>query len=179
MRKITYIIPTMNRPSLSKSIHSILSQDANARIIIQKGGSAGENRNSGLLSEVITNTVVDGYSDWISFLDDDDFYREGYLAEVDDSYDLIILKMLQNGVEIPRNSNLVASNVGINFMINTSFLSNIMLQSGEMDRAYLFDSLGPAEDWRFLEKILQHNPKVKITDKIFYECSQVGRITLK
>jgi hypothetical protein len=54
-----------------------------------------------------------------------------------------------------------------------------MLQSGEMDRAYLFDSLGPAEDWRFLEKILQHNPKVKITDKIFYECSQVGRITLK
>jgi hypothetical protein len=176
MSKITYIIPTMNRPSLSTSITSILSQDPTARVIVQQGGSAGENRNSGLLSEVITNTVVDRHSDWISFLDDDDFYREGYLSEVDDSYDLIVLKMLQNGVEIPRDSNLVGGNVGINFMISTSFLSNIMLQSGEMDTAYLFDSLGHAEDWRFLEKILQHNPRVKITEKVYYECSQVNHI---
>lgn len=166
----------MNRTSLPTSIYSILSQDPIARIVLQQGGTAGENRNSGLLSEVITNTVVEGYSNWIAFLDDDDFYREGYLAEVDNSYDLIVMKMLQNGVEIPRNSNLVGGNVGINFMISTSFLSKIMLEKGELDTSYLFDSLGHAEDWRFLEKILQHNPRVKITDKVYYECSQVNHM---
>lgn len=166
----------MNRTSLPTSIYSILSQDPIARIVLQQGGTVGENRNSGLLSEVITNTVVEGYSNWIAFLDDDDFYREGYLAEVDNSYDLIVMKMLQNGVEIPRNSNLVGGNVGINFMISTSFLSKIMLEKGELDTSYLFDSLGHAEDWRFLEKILQHNPRVKITDKVYYECSQVNHM---
>jgi glycosyltransferase involved in cell wall biosynthesis len=176
MSKITYIIPTMNRPSLVNSITSILSQDPTARIILQQGGSAGENRNSGLLSEIVTSTVVDGYSDWIAFLDDDDFYREGYLAEIDGSYDLVVIKMVQNGVEIPRDSNLVGGNVGINFVISTSFLSSIMLQSGDVNTAYLFDSLGHGEDWRFLEKILKHNPRVKITDKVYYECSQVNHM---
>jgi hypothetical protein len=176
MNKITYIIPTMNRISLPTSIYSILSQDPIARIILQQGSTAGENRNSGLLSEVITSTVVEGYSNWIAFLDDDDFYREGYINEVDSSYDLIVMKMLQNGVEIPRNLNLVGGNVGINFIISTSFLSKIMLEKGELDTSYLFDSLGHAEDWRFLEKILKHNPRVKITDQVYYECSQVNHL---
>ena len=176
MKKVTYIIPTVGRASIAASIHSILSQDPNARIIIQQGGTAGENRNSGILSEVITNTVVENHSDWIAFLDDDDFYREGYLTELEDSYDLVVMKMLQNGVEIPRNSTLVGGNVGINFAISTAFLSKIMIQEGSLDTKYLFDSLGHAEDWRFLEKVLKYNPRVKITEKVYYECSQVNHM---
>lgn len=176
MKKVTYIIPTVNRKSIVKSISSILSQDPLARIIIQQGGTAGENRNKGILSEIIANNVLGDHSEWISFLDDDDFYREGYLDELDSSYDVVVFRMLQNGVIIPKGNLLYAGNVGINFAIKTSFLSSIMIVDEVLDSNYLFDSLGHAEDWRFLEKILTHSPNIKITDNIYYECSQVNHL---
>lgn len=176
MKHITYIIPTLNRESLTGSIKSILNQDPFAKIIIKQGNSAGINRNAGLLSEVLHSWIGFDSSNWIVFLDDDDILREGYLRELEDDYDIVVLKMLQNGTVIPRNNQLVAGNVGINFAIRTEYLRDIVVKDSTIDTSYLFDSLGHAEDWRFLSKILQHGPRVKITDKVYYECTEVNHL---
>lgn len=176
MKKVVYIIPTLNRDSLFNSITSILTEDPYAKVVLKQGSTAGENRNAGILPEIIANTVVEDYSDWIVFLDDDDFLRKGYLLQLEDDYDIVVLKMLQNGIIIPRDNNLRGGNVGINFAIKTSFLTGIMTSGGTINTSYLFDSLGHAEDWRFLEKILQHNPKIRITEDVYYECSQVNHL---
>lgn len=173
MKNVTYIIPTLNRDSLSNSLKSILNEDPFAKIIIKQGTTAGENRNSGILSELMCAWTGVSPSDWIVFLDDDDILSPGYLDQLDDTYDIVVLKMLQNGVVIPRNSNLVAGNVGINFAIRTSYLKDICITDSNLNTNYLFDSLGHEEDWRFLNKLLQHKPRVKITDSVFYECKHV------
>jgi hypothetical protein len=173
---ITYIIPTVGRSSISNTIQSILNEDKTARIIIQRGGTAGKNRNLVMMMEIISNELNIIQSDFISFIDDDDFYNEGYLKQIDNEYDLIVMRMNQNGSIIPKEDNILyESNIGINFAIKTDFLKKICMNDGKFDTEYLFDNQ-PAEDWRFLEKILKHNPKIKITDDVYYTCSQVNHI---
>lgn len=61
---------------------------------------------------------------------------------------------------IPRieNENIIMGNVGINFAIKSTFYKKLNAQF--INRF--------AEDWFFLEQYLKLNPKVKITDKIYY-----------
>jgi hypothetical protein len=173
---ITYIIPTVGRASISNTIQSILNEDKTARILIQRGGTAGKSRNLLMMMELVLNKLDFIQSDFISFIDDDDFYNEGYLRQIDADYDLIIMRMNQNGTIIPRQDNILyESNVGINFAIKTDFLKTICMNDVNFNTEYLFDNQ-PAEDWRFLEKILKHNPKVKITDDVYYMCSQVNHM---
>jgi hypothetical protein len=51
-------------------------------------------------------------------------------------------------------------NVGINFALNMNRIKWEDLPE--------FDSNGEGEDWRFLEKLLEKYPKVKITKNIYY-----------
>lgn len=173
---ITYIIPTVGRTSISNTIQSILNEDKNARILIQRGGKAGTNRNLAMIMELVSSELEFIKSEYICFIDDDDFYSEGYLTQFDLEYDLIILRMNQNGTIIPREDNILrGGNVGINFAIKTEFLKNICINNGNFNTTYLFDD-NPGEDWRFLERILNYNPKIKITDDVYYICSQVNHL---
>lgn len=155
-----YIIPTINRESLSRTINSILKNDKNATITIKQGGKDYINRNF-VLEEIVYKNESFTY-DWIFHIDDDDYYVDGYMDEVDDNYEMIVLRMTQEGVIIPRlnNETLRYGNVGINFAIKGSFLKKIK-------QKILFPST-LAEDWGYISQILKHKPKVKITKESFY-----------
>jgi len=160
--KIDYIIPTINRPSLKKTIASIKDENIDHNILIcDSQKSAGENRNK-CLKEVKN-------SDWIIFVDDDDYLKKGHSLELDDNFNIVILKMDQEGKILPdinkkgygrySNTCLFKGNVGINFAIKTSFY---------LKYKYKFDTDGLAEDWRFLEMFIQKTNKIKITDQVYY-----------
>lgn len=153
----TYIVPTVERETLARTLDSIRKEDPNAEILVCKGGSAASNRNLGLKNYT---------GDWIFFIDDDDFYTEGYLSEVEESLDIIIFRMKQGNRIIPRieNDSIVMGNVGINFAIRSSFYKKLNL---EFENRF-------AEDWFFLETYLKLNPNVKITEKIYYNAPIVN-----
>lgn len=147
----TYIVPTVERETLGRTLDSIRNEDPDGQILVCKGGSAAVNRNLGLKNAT---------GDWIFFIDDDDFYSEGYLSEVDESFDIIIFRMKMGHLIIPRleNETIVKGNVGINFAIKTEFYKKL---NAEFVNQF-------CEDWYFLEQYLKLNPKIKITEKVYY-----------
>ena len=117
--KIDYIIPTLYRPTLSRTIASIQSEgDTHNLLICGTKDSAGENRNECL------KKVKD--SDWIIFVDDDDYLLQGHTKELVSEFDIIILRMKQGDKIIPTPDSRVleAGNIGINFALKTSFYLN-------------------------------------------------------
>ena len=154
--KIDYIIPTLYRPTLSRTIASIQSEGREHNLFIcgtQK--SAGENRNE-CLKQVKT-------SDWVVFVDDDDYLKNGHKKVLSESQDcdVVILRMKQGENIIPRYENRVieSGNVGINFALKTEFY---------LKHKFLFDNQGREEDWRFLTKVFAKTQKIKVTDNIYY-----------
>lgn len=158
--KIDYIIPTLYRPTLSRTIASIQKENVNHNLLIYgTKESAGYNRNEGL------NKVVD--SDWIVFVDDDDYLITGHSKELDKDFDLVVLRMKQDENIIPNRGNniLQAGNMGINFAIKTSFYN---------EHKFLFDNKGHEEDWRFFLQLTEKTEKIKVTDKIYYIAPQIN-----
>ena len=152
--KIDYIIPTLYRPTLSRTIASIQSEgDTHNLLICGTKDSAGENRNECL------KKVKD--SDWIIFVDDDDYLLQGHTKELVSEFDIIILRMKQGDKIIPTPDSRVleAGNIGINFALKTSFYLNYK---------FVFDNKGHEEDWRFLLQVFDKTKKIKVTDKIYY-----------
>ena len=156
--KIDYIIPTLNRPSLKKTIESIKQENIKHNILIcDTENNAAKNRNKSL--EKVKN------SDWIVFVDDDDYLGKGHSLELDNNFDIVILTMEQEGKVKPdknlkqNDSCIFQGNVGINYAIKTSFY---------LKYKYKFDPLGIGEDWRFLSRYLSYTKKIKITDKVYY-----------
>lgn len=153
------IIPTIGRDTLERAVDSVTRMKKEWEYDLiplpVTGGSAGENRNKGLL----ISKVLKPY--WITFLDDDDYYDWNWTWEIDDDYDIVIFRMRQGEAIIPDETNeLRWSNVGINFALNMNRI--------KWDDLPEFDSNGEGEDWRFLEKLLQKYNKVKITKDIYY-----------
>jgi hypothetical protein len=160
---VVTIIPTIGRDTLKKAVESAIRNnkkydyyDEETYIpIIENYGTAGENRNNGINKAKVLNP------DWVTFLDDDDYYEEDWGLTLDDDYDIVILRMKQGEAIIPdATDELRFSNVGINFALNMNRIKWEDLPE--------FDSDGEGEDWRFLEKLLQKYPKVKITKDIYY-----------
>lgn len=162
-----YIIPTIGRELIGKTIGSICANDEDCTILVSKGGTASENRNK-ILNKILK---IEDDDAWLIFVDDDDYYENGYLTELDPEFDIIVLRMRQGGTIIPQihDNTLRLGNIGINFVVKLSFFKTC----GEV----LFDNGGEAEDWRFLQIILKHQPKLKITDKIYYMAPKRGNNT--
>lgn len=152
---VVTIIPTILRETLKRTIKSVVSEGALP--LIEAGGTAGENRNKGIQIAKALN------ADWITFLDDDDYYRDLWSEQIDytNKYDIVVLRMAQGNLLVPDlTDELRFSNVGINFALNMNRIDWNDLPE--------FDSNGEGEDWRFLEKLLQKYNKVKITKDIYY-----------
>tara|TARA_R100001509_G_scaffold78768_2_gene44131 strand:+ start:1780 stop:2685 length:906 start_codon:yes stop_codon:yes gene_type:complete len=154
--KIDYIIPTIGRPEIERTKQSIFDERINHNILIcDTENSAGENRNKCL------EKVKD--SDWIVFVDDDDYLVKGHSKELDKNYDCVVLRMKKEyeDVIIPRynDNELRSGNIGINFALNTKFY---------LKHKFLFDSNGNEEDWRFFARVFLTTKKIKITDDIYY-----------
>lgn len=150
----SYIIPTIGRKTLERTIESIRTEEPLAEILICTGDTAGINRNNGL---------NEATGDWIFFIDDDDYYSPNYLLEIEDNLDIVVFRMQQHDRVIPRyeKNYLVEGNVGINFAIKKSFYKSLNIK---------FQKLQAAEDWEFLKRCLINTTqdKVKITKNIHY-----------
>jgi hypothetical protein len=157
-QSVVTIIPSVGRKTLNESIKSVVNESLNCIPIVEVGGKQGYNRNVGIKKARIL------CADWISFLDDDDYYNHGWSDELYNKYndcDIVILRMVQNGIHIPDVTNrLVYGNVGINFALNMNRI--------DWDDLPEFDDNEEGEDWRFLYKLITKYPNISVTDNIFY-----------
>ena len=178
---ITFIIPTINRPSLRRSIDSLINQTfGNWRCILvfdgvektdfydwritsisipktglfgSKHGQSGLVRNEGLKM---------AKTQWIGFLDDDDTLDKRYVETLFNkyfNYDVILWRMrYKNGSVAPPkgNSKLEYGKVGISFCYKNKF-ENLM-----------FECNRDGEDFDFLLKLQSLTKSFIVSPEVFY-----------
>lgn len=172
---ITFIIPSLNRPTLGRTVDSLIAQTDPrwlARVVydgvegpsfpdtrltswtgpkLGKPHMAGPVRNLAWFFEDITTP-------WLGFVDDDDSLCPDYVSRLDDEYDLIVFQMLMGGKLLPEISQnkriptLRPGNVGISFAVKTAFKYKHNIQFSQ-DRF---------EDWRFIKDCLDQGATYKI-----------------
>jgi glycosyltransferase involved in cell wall biosynthesis len=180
--KITFIIPTIGRKTLSESIKSLQKQtnpNWNAIIIfdgiksnidideprikiieIEKKGkdknSAGLVRNNGIK---LVNTK------WIGFLDDDDYLADDYVEKfyeelkLNPDLDVLIYRMKDKDNIFPEleTDNFYLNHVGISFIINKKIFDNKL--------EFIPSS---SEDFDYLDRIRTNKYKIVISPSIKY-----------
>ena len=178
---ITFIIPSLNRSTITRTVDSLLNQtnpNWNAIILydgvvgtvfdderiktldIPKTGLVGPaNGQSGLVRNVGIKMVK---TEWIGFLDDDDTIDVNYVSTLSEKYlekDFVVWRMkYQNGLIIPPlfSNDLFFGGVGISFCYKNKF-NNL-----------LFDKNRDGEDFDFLMKLKSLTNKWVITPEILY-----------
>ena len=180
---ITFIIPTIGRESLLKSIESLIRQtirewlaiiifdgvknnigdisDSRITILeIEKMGvainNAGNVRNYGM-------SFVE--TEWIAFLDDDDIIADDYIEKFYEEYesysniDVLIFRMNLGGRIIPKlkTDNFYVCDVGISFIIKKDIFDNGI--------KFIPDG---AEDFMYLDNIRKAGYKMMISPYIKY-----------
>ena len=146
MSSITFIIPSINRDTLTNSINSLIRQtNKNWECIIVFDGVEGikfyDNRiktininklgkkgnghgNAGL---VRNEGIKICETEWIGFLDDDDTIHPNYVKTLNEKYlknDFVVWRMkYQNGLIVPPlfSNDLVFARVGISFCYKNKF----------------------------------------------------------
>ncbi len=177
---ITFIIPTLNRPTLSNTVNSIINQsnpnwkckiifdgvepiyfddDRIESIKIDKIGLIGPaNGQAGLVRNYGIEKVD---TEWIGFVDDDDTVNEDYVDSLLNNYtdkDFVIFKMkYENGLVLPRSENneIKFGDVGISFAYKTKL--NIK-----------FSENRDGEDYDFLLNLKNKTNNYIISDEIMY-----------
>ena len=177
--KITFIIPSINRDTLGRSIDSLIRQtnpnweciiifdgvdgiefdDERIKIIRSEklGGNSPYHGISGLVRNVGLDLVDTG---WIGFLDDDDSLEPEYVETLFSKYtdyDFVIFRMIwENGRVFPSGESLFFGNVGISFCYKNKFEG---LRFGIND---------DGEDFKFVEKLTNLSKNYIITPEILY-----------
>ena len=183
---ITFIIPSIGRESLTKSIKTLINQDDNnwnaiiifdgvksnindinddrIKIIeIEKINSESLRSVSGLVRNVGIKNV--GNSEWIGFLDDDDYLAHDYISklkkelELNNNMEICIFRMAyKNGYIVPTKSdkNIIRNKVGISFAIK-KYITN-----------YILFNNNPYEDYLFLKDAQYKKFKILISSYITY-----------
>ena len=180
---ITFIIPTIGRESLLKSIESLIRQTVPLwkAIIIFDGvknniGNISDSRITILETEkmgVAINNAgnVRNYgmsfveTEWIAFLDDDDIIADDYLEKFYEEYesysniDVLIFRMNLDGRIIPKlkTDNFYVCDVGISFIIKKEIFDNGI--------KFIPDG---AEDFMYLDNIRKAGYKMMISPYIKY-----------
>ena len=182
MSIVTFIIPTIGRETLNRSIESILNQtienwkaiiifdgiksnitinDERIKIIeIEKKGlyinCAGNVRNEGIKYAT---------TEWIAFLDDDDTISHNYIEtfykelELNPNLDVLIFRMMINNRIVPKleTNNFYLNDVGISFIMRLSIYNS----------GTIFTADG-AEDFLYLDKIRKAGYIIIISPYITY-----------
>jgi len=181
MSLITFIIPSINRPTLDNTIQSLLNQtNPNWKCFILYDGVDGKNfedtrvetfrleklgkkgRTHGNAGLVRNEGIKMCNTEWIGFLDDDDTIHEDYVKTLFEkyiTYDFVVWRMkATNGriyPELTRN-NLVKDRVGISISYKNKFPNMI------------FDNNDDCEDFHFVDKLQNTTENFIITSEIFY-----------
>jgi glycosyltransferase involved in cell wall biosynthesis len=182
MNLITFIIPSINRPTIDNTIQSLLNQtnpnwccfvlydgvigkefnDPRVQTFnLEKLGVKGERHgNAGL---VRNEGIKMCETEWVGFLDDDDTIHEDYvktLVEKYLQYDFVVWRMKTTDgkifPELSRN-NLIKNRVGISI----SFKSAIPNM--------LFDTNDDGEDFEFVDKLQNTTNNFIIAPEIYYK----------
>lgn len=183
---ITVIIPSKGRPSLNKSLLSlILQSNKNWNCIVSFDGlpetdqnikdarikyihlpqKVGDGNNGG---GAVRNKAIDSAStDWICFLDDDDSFDHQYMdcfykeLEENPEMDVCIFKMqYTNGNVLPPQDckQLIMGQVGISFAVRLKFLNehNIRFINSKV------------EDYNLLKDLESSGAKIHFSEYIVY-----------
>lgn len=179
--KITFIIPSLNRPTLDRTINSLLNQtnpnwlaiviydgvdgteyddDRITTLKVPKTGLVGPaNGQSGMVRNI---GLEKSKTEWIGFLDDDDSINPKYVETLFKEYkdkDFVVWRMkYTNGMVLPPlfMNELKFANVGISFCFKNKF-DNL-----------LFDSNRDGEDFDFLMKLKDLTNNWVIAPEIYY-----------
>ncbi len=186
---VTFIVPTLGRSSVRRTVQSFLDQtDWDWKAIVTGDGVKPniEYKND---SHIIINQCehkshaglvrneamkLDS-TDWIAFCDDDDYLDPRYVSSLKEystkhpECDIIIFsyKDQSNGnIQPPRSigQDLIYCNVGISFAVKTDFV----IRSGAEFPAF------STEDFGFLDYCRNHGAKYFVTHDIKYYVSKIG-----
>ena len=183
--KVTFVIPTIDRNTLKKSIDSLYGQTNNnwCAIIIYDGVEPNIDFSSDKIKTIkIPKTGIMGThhgqsglvrnygldicdTEWVAFLDDDDTVDSNYVETLLTKYndlDLVIWRMVYtNNMVIPRigNDNIVFGNIGISISFKKKFL----------DDGLRFKDNRDGEDFDIVKSIVEISDKYLITNEVFYK----------
>ena len=181
---ITFIIPSIGRETLSRTIKSLENQTiSNWKAIIVFDGvkSTISNTDDRITVMEISKTGVNGnnagnvrnvalkqaHTKWVGFVDDDDTLSEDYVeclfknTNIFKDVNTFIFRMYcPNGVILPQfeSDNFYINNVGISFAVKTEFYKNKNL--------YFIPS--SQEDFYYLDTIRKLNEPIIILENIGY-----------
>jgi len=178
---ITFIIPTIGRQSLLNTIQSLYNQSednwdaivifdgiknnfeiTDSRIKIIEIEKTGINNNAGLVRNIGIKYVNN--SEWIGFLDDDDYISNNYITNLKteiflNNIDVCIFRMgYENKCILPlkNDRNIYRNRVGISFAIK-KYISNTVLFVNN-----------PFEDYIFLKELQNKKYKILISSFVSY-----------
>lgn len=181
--EITFIIPSINRPTLTRSVESLLNQtNPNWKCIIIYDGVDGLNFEDKRIKSIKIEKkgIIGGYhgqsglvrnhglalcdTNWIGFLDDDDTLHPDYVSllfEKYNDYDFVIWRMKNcltpMSVYPPLHSEeLSFGRVGISFCYKNKFENLI------------FDSNNEGEDFDFILKLKELTLNYIVTPEVYY-----------
>jgi glycosyltransferase involved in cell wall biosynthesis len=183
---ITVITPSIGRPTLKRSLESLIQQSnpkwtsfvgfdgcnlpkpvTDPRInYVYLNKAGGGSNHGGAVRNILFPLVL---TDWMCFLDDDDTFRPHYVdsfiyeLQNNPNADCIVFRMSYDPQDQkiipPRHINDIrVCLVGISFAVKKSFITqnSIMFKNG------------PLEDFRFLEQIQNNGGQVIISKDITY-----------
>jgi glycosyltransferase involved in cell wall biosynthesis len=178
---ITFVIPSLNRDTITRTVNSLLNQtNTNWRCIIvydgvdgtqfddprikilkieKKGLIGPHNGQSGLVRNEGINQVT---TEWIGFLDDDDTVDPNYVETLVTKYldkDFVVWRMKYvNGIVLPKlgSNDLIFGDVGISFCYKNKF-DNL-----------LFDCNRNGEDFDLLMKLKNLTDNWVVAPEIYY-----------
>jgi glycosyltransferase involved in cell wall biosynthesis len=156
---VTFVIPTINRPTLERAVTSVYNQTVPAKLLIMQdpnlsGWAPTRNRAIPLIT-----------TPWTAFLDDDDtldpHYVEWLQAAIDKPTDVVIFQMLQNGADgpIPRPGQLYNGNVGMSYAIRTELLARF---------PFVPPTMAESSDWLHIKQLMDAGAVIKRVDKVAY-----------
>lgn len=177
---ITFIVPTVGRDTLDRTIDSLIKQtsekwrcivvfdgieprefnDERIRTIssVKLGSFTNIHGTSGL---VRNEGIKEVETEWIGFVDDDDTLHQEYVETLEKKYsthDLVIWRMkFNNGNIVPRldDESVYCGNVGISF-------------SYKNKGNFIFERNWDGEDFTFVENLIKHEFNYIITPEIYY-----------
>ena len=196
--KITFIIPTIGRLTLIKTLKSLFRQTSNRwRCIIVSDGVQLHNKIKKIISQNNKLTLINinktgisnnaGYvrnegiklvkTDWVGFVDDDDelspLYVENFINSINQYSNLkcIIFRMMyNNGTFFPdkESNNFIQDRVGISFCYSMS-----------LTREGILFQASSVEDFKLLSKIREKGHKILMSNSICYFVRPIVNIDLK